>query len=183
MEKNEILQDYFNNGNIDIEKFINKYYGYVFIVVKNYKNINMSDEDVEEIISDVFFAIWKNSKTINKDTIIKPYLLGTIKNIIIKKCRKHNINYSLDEIGDTFHDKFNIENQLIEDEQLDIIQNTLKDVSKDEYNIFILYYYHSKKIKEISVMLNISESKVKVTLFRLRKRIKKELKKGGFIYE
>lgn len=148
MEKNEILQDYYNNGNIDIDKFINNYYGYVFIVVKNYKNINMSEEDVEEIISDVFFAIWKNSKNIDLKTAIKPYLLGTIKNIVIKKCRKLNINCSLDDMPDTVHDKFNMDSQILEDEQLRIIQNTLKNVNLEDYNIFILYYYHSKKLRK-----------------------------------
>ncbi len=50
---------------------------------KNGISISITDEDVEEIISDVFVAIWKNSTNLLKTTKIKPYLTG-----ISKKCYK-----------------------------------------------------------------------------------------------
>ena len=45
-----------------------------------------------------------------------------------------------------------------------------------------MFYYKSKKIKEISKELNISEAKVKITLHRLRKFVKKKLKERGYDY-
>ena len=39
-----------------------------------------------------------------------------------------------------------------------------------------------RKVKEISKILNISESKVKTKLYRIRKKLKKELKEGGYGY-
>ena len=39
---------------------LDDFYGYVYIIVKNGVSSHITDEDVEEIISDVFVAIWKN---------------------------------------------------------------------------------------------------------------------------
>ena len=45
-----------------------------------------------------------------------------------------------------------------------------------------MFYYNQKKIKEISKRFKISEAKVKVSLYRTRKLIKKNLKKRGYSY-
>ena len=45
------------------------------MITKNYKGINISDEDIEEIVSDVFLAIWKARDNIKKDIPITAYLI------------------------------------------------------------------------------------------------------------
>ena len=61
-----------------------------------------------------------------------------------------------------------------------LIEKALENMKEEDREIFLLYYYESKKIKEISKDLNISESKVKTKLHRIRKKLKKELEKGGY---
>ena len=56
-------------------------------------------------------------------------------------------------------------------------------MKEEDRRIFTNYYYYSKKIKEISKELNISEIKVKSRLSRIRKKLKKELEKRGYSYE
>ena len=56
-------------------------------------------------------------------------------------------------------------------------------MQKEDKDIFIMYYYNSKKVKEISKTLKISESKVKTKLHRIRKRLRKELEKNGYKLE
>ena len=79
-------------------------------------------------------------------------------------------------------DSSNVEKLTEEMEQSTIIKNTLKSLKIEEYNIFIMYYYGSKKIKNIAEELNCSTSKVKVTLHRVRKIIKRNLEDGGYSY-
>ena len=93
--KNEILKDYLKNGKLDIDKIIDDFYSYVYIVVKNGVSISIRDEDIEEIVSDVFVAIWKNSSNLLKTTEIKPYLAGAVKNIIRNKYRNTELNFSI----------------------------------------------------------------------------------------
>ncbi|MFG6319829.1 MAG: hypothetical protein K1W33_08290, partial [Clostridia bacterium] len=57
--------------------------------------------------------------------------------------------------------------------------NNIKEIDKD---IFIMFYYKQKKIKDIARIFKISETKVKVILHRVRKSIKKNLKERGYNY-
>lgn len=55
--KNEILNDYLKNGKVDIDKIIDDFYGYVYIIVKNGVSVAITNEDIEEIISDVLLIL------------------------------------------------------------------------------------------------------------------------------
>lgn len=182
MENKEKIKDYIDSSNINIEKLINEYYGYVYTIVKNLKSISISNEDMEEIISDTFFAIWKNSRKLEENVYIKPYLAGTAKNIIKNKYRTTNINFSIDGYEDKMIDITSLQKITEENEQNEIIRNTLKKMKKEEYEIFMMFYYEALKIKEIAKKLSVSESKVKVILHRVRKQIKRNLEKGCYGY-
>lgn len=180
--KSEILNDYIINGKLDIDKILDDFYNYVYIIVKNGVSVSITDEDIEEIISNVFVAIWKNSSNLLKTTAIKPYLAGTAKNIIRNKYRNTKLNFSISDYEENLVDACNIERSIEENEQNNIIKNTLKILKQEDYNIFIMFYYESRTIKEISKILNCSESKIKVILHRVRRVIKKNLEDGGYGY-
>lgn len=178
----EILNEYLINEQIDIDKIIDDFYSYVYIIVKNGISISITDEDVEEIILDVFVAIWKNSTNLLKTTKIKPYLTGIAKNVIRNKYRNTELNFSISDYEENIIDTCNIEEIAEEKEQDRIIQNTLQQLKDKEYKIFIMFYYESKTIKEIAKVLNLSNSNVKIILHRIRKMIKRNLEDGGYGY-
>lgn len=180
--KNEILKDYLKNGKVDIDKIIDDFYGYVYIIVKNGVSIAMTDEDIEEIVSDVFVDIWKNSINLLKTTEIKPYLIGIAKNVIRNKYRNTELNFSISDYEENLIDTCNIEKITEENEQNKVILDTLKTVKPKEYEIFIMFYYESKSVKEIAKVLNLSTSNVKTILHRVRKVIKRNLEDGGYSY-
>ena len=60
------------------------------------------------------------------------------------------------------------------------MEKTVKTMKDDDIFIFNCYYYSSMKINEIANVLNVSEFNVKSRLYRIRKKIKKELAKGGY---
>ena len=180
--KNEILNDYLINGKLDIDRILDDFYNYVYIIVKNGVGVSITDEDIEEIISDVFLAIWKNSKNLPDTMTLKPYLAGTVKNIIKNKYRGLKLNSSISDYEEELKDNFDIEKITEENEQNRIIQETLKKLKKEEYDIFIMFYYEAKKIKQIAEMLKLSTSNVKTKLHRIRKIIKKNLEDGGYGY-
>ncbi len=45
-----------------------------------------------------------------------------------------------------------------------------------------MFYFNQKKIKEIAKIMKVSEGKVKISLYRTRKYIKKILKERGYDY-
>lgn len=44
-----MLKDYLENGKLNIDKMLDDFYGYVYIIVKNGVSSHITDEDVEEI--------------------------------------------------------------------------------------------------------------------------------------
>lgn len=180
--KTEILNDYLINGKVDIDKIIDDFYSYIYIIVKNGVSISITDEDVEEIISDVFVAIWKNSKNLSKDIKIKYYLAGVAKNVIRNKYRKTELNFSISDYEEKLVDNYDIEKIIETNEQDRVIKETLKTIKPEEYKIFIMFYYEAKSIKEIANALNFSTGNVKIILHRVRKIIKRNLKDGGYSY-
>lgn len=180
--KNEILKDYLVNKTIDIDKIIDDFYGYVYMITKNGASIYITDEDIEEIISDVFVALWKNGRKLSEGTELKPYIAGITKNIIKNKYRKSELKFDLSEYENRLISNNDLEKITEENDQNDIIKSTLKDLKSQEYQVFIMFYSEGKTVKEIAKILNFSESKVKVVLHRVRKKIKTNLEDGGYSY-
>lgn len=180
--KKEILNNYLINGKLDIDRILDDFYNYVYIIVKNGVSVSITDEDIEEIISDVFVAIWKNSSNLLKTIEIKPYLAGIAKNVIKNKYRNTELNFSISDYEENLVDICNIEKIAEENEQNKVVLDTLKTVKQEEYKIFIMFYYEAKSVKEIAKVLNLSISNVKTILHRVRKIIKRNLEDGGYGY-
>lgn len=183
MKEEATLKEYIKGTKLDIEEMLDEYYGYVYMVVKNTKSIAITEEDVEEIVSDVFLAMWKNYQNLKDNTRVKPYLVGITRNMIKNKYRMTKLESSITDYEEQLMISHTIETIAEENEQNEMIKNALKLLKIDEYQIFIAFYYENKKIKEIAKDLNFSESKVKVVLHRIRKELKKKLKNGGYSYE
>lgn len=182
MEKIEVIKDYMKHNRIDIDRVIEDYYGYVYIIVKNTKGIGISDEDMEEIISDVFLALWKNSPKLDKNIAVKAYLAGISKNMIKNKYRTTRMDEPISDYEEKVVNSIDLEALIEEREQNKIMKESLRQMKEEEYKTFIMFYYEAKKIKDIAEELKISESKVKVILHRVRKKMKGRLKEGGYGY-
>ena len=65
-----------------------------------------------------------------------------------------------------------------------LIMNELEEMKKIDKEIFLLYYFEEKKVREIAVIYGITESKVKSKLYRVRKKISKKIREEGYdIYD
>ena len=175
MEK-EIIAFYEEKGILNLEKKINKYNSIL-------RNSISNESDIEEILSDVFFILWKNYKRLDDKTEIKKYLVGITKNLIKKKYRDSNLNIEDIELYENnILDNINVEELVENNEKSKVIFFTLENIKQTDKDVFIMFYYNQQKIKDISKLLNISEAKVKIILYRTRKLIKKNLKERGYSY-
>lgn len=80
-----ILNDFLDNGELNLEQLITSYSSYIYTILKNCIS---SSEDIEELTSDVFLAVWRNYKLLKPSMDIKPYLVGITKNLIKNKYRE-----------------------------------------------------------------------------------------------
>ncbi len=58
----------------------------------------------------------------------------------------------------------------------DKIEKCISKLKEVDIQIFTMFYYNSKSTKEIAIELSISEINVRTRLFRIRNKIRKELK-------
>lgn len=178
MVEEKIIETYFLKNELNMQDIVDDYYNYIRTIIKNFPNLSIEDE--EEILSDVFFIVWKNKNVLEKESRLSPYIARITKNVIYKKYKEINSKFLYDEFDEDFQDNFNIEELLEEKELNDCIIKNLKAVGEEEYLIFSKFYFEDKKIKDISKELGISVSSAKTKLHRTRKKVKEFLKIGGF---
>lgn len=145
-----------------------EYSNYVIKVVSNISKNLLTIQDMEEIVSDTFYLFWKNQDKVK--TNIKSYLSATLGNSTYDRLRKLNITLEYMEELDTSY------NPIYDD--IIIVKDKLNKLSLEEKKVFLYYYLDGYKVKEISKMLNKSVSDIKIKLYRIRKKLREELKNG-----
>lgn len=178
-KKNEI-KNYKNQNQLDLEKIIDEYSGYVYKIIENMNLTALLQEDKEEIISDTFFILWKNTDKLDGEKALSSYIAGIVRNLVREKLRKLHYTIDIADYENEISEDFSIDMIYEERETMQKIEKLLKQMKDDDIMIFKLYYYSARKIREIAKIMDISEFSVKSKLHRIRKKIKKDLEKGGY---
>lgn len=179
MEKEKVFEE----TNINLEEIVDTYTGYLYTTIINMTRGDFSKEDIEEVISDVFFIFWKNRYKFDKNKEVKNYLVGITNNLIKEKYRKIKITYDIEDYENILINNIDVDFIYEQNEREKIIESALSKMSSEDRTIFVMYYYDSKKIKEIAENLKNSEFAIKSRLHRIRRKIKKELESEGYSYE
>lgn len=179
MKKKEKIYEYIESDKLKLEDIIKDYSNYIYTIIRNRVQGNLENEDIEEIISDVFLTLWNNMEKLDINKNLSSYLAGITKNLIKKKYRNKHINENIEDYEEMLITSENIILYSETNEQNEVIIQELDKMKTEEQSIFLMYYYENKKIKEISKILNISESKVKMKLNRTRKKLKIKLEERG----
>ncbi len=150
-----------------IDRAVGLYTPYLSTVLYNMAS-NLSKEDTEEIVSDVFFALWKNAEYIdlNKGTV-RSYLAAAARNFALKRLKKKKDSVSLDEaeISDKAGDSFSAVT----------VWDAVMSLGEPDSEIFIRFYKYGEKLREISKATGINISTVKTRLSRGKAKLKRIL--------
>lgn len=85
--ENEKIYTYIENNKLQMEKIMETYNNYISTIIRN-SHINLSNEDVEEVILDVFLTLWKNQNKLDINKSMSAYISGITKNYI-RRIRKN----------------------------------------------------------------------------------------------
>ena len=104
--KNKTIKEYesIDEKNLDLEKIIDEYSGYIYTIIQNMSANIFNQEDIEEIISDTFFILWKNQNKIDKEKSLSSYIAGIARNLVKEKLRKTKNNYNVNNLENDFFD-------------------------------------------------------------------------------
>ena len=170
------IKYYIKNNELDLEKIINEYTSYTSTIINNMAKDNLNNEDKEEVISEVFFILWKNKEKLDINRYLSSYIAGITRNVVREYSRKIKMNFNISDYENSLYsyDKINILDNNIE--KINKIENKLKNMKEIDKKVFLDFYYSSKSIKDIAKEQKISEFSVKQRLYRIRNKIKKEVK-------
>lgn len=168
------IKHYIKNNELDLEKIINEYSSYTATIIDNMARNSLNDEDKEEIVSEVFFILWKNKNKLNINKYLSSYIAGITRNVVKEYLRKVKINFNISDYENSLYNYDKID--LLDDnvEEISKIEKKLKNMKEIDKTIFLDFYYSSKSIKDIAKEQKISEFSVKQRLYRIRNKIRKE---------
>lgn len=82
-----MIQKLKDNKTDALNQIIEKYSPYVYTVVRNFSGRTLSEQDIEEVVCDVFILLWKNRENIHSESPIVPYLAVIAKNCVKKQTK------------------------------------------------------------------------------------------------
>ena len=185
MDDKEIIELLWQRKEQAIGELKTKYEVYCRAISTNILHCN---EDVEECLNDALLAVW-NSIPPNRPDSLKAYIGRIIRNrsVSVYRDRKRRLiadvemESILNELSEVSDPSQNIENNIVAEELGNEISIFLKTQPKSEIKIFLLRYYYCFSIKDISQRCGKSVSSVNVSLFRIRKKLKKHLSEKGYL--
>ncbi|MNJ50401.1 RNA polymerase factor sigma-70 [compost metagenome] len=181
MSDSLLIQRLKKNDDKAIEELITKYGQYTAAIVYGVGGSALNAEDVEEVVSDVFYAIWKSRHKIVQIESLKPYLAQIARNMTRNKWRHVKNEQPLD-------DELSIVNSptadeaLIQKESIATIKKLIATLKPPDNDILHAYYIWNYKLEDIALMYKLPLSTVKSKIYRGRRTIVQYFEEGGIEY-
>lgn len=176
---NEIILFLKQGAPTALETAIKTYGGYVAAVVRHTLGNTCSTQDVEELVSDVFVRLWKNTAKLDENSSLKAWLAVVARNCALNKARSIR---PTDELQEDFFisEAGAVATELEKKEQVQMVQHAVNDMNASYRDIFIRYYFWQQSIDTIAAETGTTPSAVKSKLHRGRNALKSTLtQKGG----
>ncbi len=156
------------------------------IIFRTALRIALNREEAEDIVQDTLMKLWERRNELEKVENLEAFALTMARNLAIdRKEKMDNQHVSFD---DEEHDRpdegtGNADNTLMRTETRSFIADTINTLPEKQRTILQLRDIEGKTYREIAEVLSISESDVKVTLFRARNELKEKIlqKKSLFL--
>lgn len=134
-----------------------------------------SREDAEELAQDVFMKVFRNLSSFKGDSSFSTWVYRIAYNTAISEVRKKKQefltieeslinNVSEEEVAEAL-------GYTDVSEQLNKLDAALALLPADERALILLFYMEEKTVEEISFICELSQSNVKIKLFRIRKKL------------
>lgn len=156
------------------------------IIFRTALRIILNREEAEDIVQDTLMKLWERREELDKVENLEAFALTMARNLAIdRKEKMDNQHVSFD---DEEHDRLDegqggADGTLMRQETTGFVASIINSLPEKQRTILQLRDIEGKNYKEIANVLSISESDVKVTLFRARNEMKEKIlqKKSLFL--
>lgn len=187
MEDSQIVELYWQRNRQAIAYSEEKYGAYCFAVARG---ILDSEEDAEECVNDTWLHAW-NAMPPHRPKVLRMFLAKITRSAAFNLFRKNSAEKRgggetvlvLEELAECIAGCENVEDEVITEELGEKINAFVRSLPEREGDIFIRRYFFTESVSEIAAGYSISANHTAVILSRVRKKLKKQLVKEGYLYE
>lgn len=182
MEEKEIIELYFSRKEAAIEETSYKY-GSMLKHISN--NILNDEQEASECLNDVLYSAWNQIPPLRPNSL-SAYLAKCIRNVSLGRVDYHNMKKRRAEIVEL---SLELENSILlhnsaearieEKELFGQVETFLRGLKQEQRVMFVRRYWYGDSVEEIARRMGLGVSKVKTTLYRIRKKLKEYLEKEG----
>ena len=185
MEDGSIIELYWKRDESAIAETSQKYGAYCFSVADN---ILHSAEDSEECVNETWFRAW-NAMPPHRPDRLKLFLAKITRNLSFdrfasktaKKRGGGELTAVLEELGGCVGAADGAEAEVEAKELGRFISGFVSSLPERDGNVAIRRYFFAEPVADIAKRYRITENNVSVILSRIRKKLKSELEKEGYI--
>lgn len=172
----DIIHQVLQGNKAAFANLVSRYQSYVFTVAFR---ILKNREEAEEAAQDTFVKVYKTLSTFKKDSKFSTWLYSVAFRTAIDHSRRKKRNTTSIDNQDNFlqiKDGKSTPMEMMENSNLKmVLQKVIQTLPPQEASVVTLYYQGEQSVKEIAKTLKLSESNVKVKLYRTRETLKNKL--------
>ncbi len=184
MEDKHILDLFAQREEMALVETAKKYGAYLLKICMNILNIR---QDSEECVNDTYHTAWNNIPPQRPNKLLA-YLGRIAKNLSLDRydyltAQKRNTHFdtTLSELEGVLSDRSDVFDRISEQELSASISRFLRTTGEKGRNMFIRRYWYHDSISDIAKQFGATENNVKVTLSRVRSKLKTHLEGEGYL--
>lgn len=181
-EENKVLWTSFLEG--DQEAFSILYKKNYTMLYSYGRRLQMDEDQVRDIIHDIFLKLFSNPTIIKATGTIRPFLLVSMRNAFInlrKKAQKQVGTEILD-----FDFKYTVENDFWGKEKHEDVKrkvdHIVKQLTPRQKEIIYLRFLYEMSYEEVAQIMNMSEQAARNLVYRTIDRIRKDNLQAAFVF-
>lgn len=161
-----------------LNRAMDLYTPYLSAVVWRVMGPAAAAEDVEEVVSDAFLALWAHREELRPERGIKSWLAAVARNRAIDRLRTAPPPaLPLEEAGNA--GAGSPEEELARRMFAQALRRAVESLPPPDDQLVLRFYYEEERLKDIAGELGLSLPAAKSRLSRARRKLKEILKKGG----
>ena len=134
----------------------------------------------EDVVSDVFFEVWRSADQFEGRSAVSTWLLGIARLkafSALKRCPEEELD---ERAANTIEDPADDPASSLERKETDsVLRECLSGLPRGHREIIDLVYFHEKSIAEVAEIVGIPRNTVKTRMFSARKRLATMLQAAG----
>lgn len=177
MKEEKLVECLQKRSRMALERIIDRYTPYVGVTIWRVLGGSATREDLEELVSDVFLALWSHAGDLDPAKGLRPWLGRVARNKAIDRLRGPAAPLALS--GAEASPGPGPEESACRQDQAEQLWQAVETLGEPDTTLFLRYYYYGDPLADIAAALDLNLPAARARLSRGRKKLKLILTRGG----